>query len=171
MDAEALPLDFACRNDAPAIAAMSRDLIETGLGWEYRADRIARLIGETECTTVVARAGDHIAGFGIMSFGADRAHLVLLAVRGAWQRRGVGRRLVHWLVESAQVAGVISIHVELRATNHAARRLYEASAFAETLRVPRYYRGKETAIRMLRVLRAPERAPPPWRPPARENRA
>ena len=171
MDAAALPLEFADRQDAPAIAAMSRDLIEAGLGWEYRADRIARLIGDPECTAVVARLGTRIAGFGIMSFSADRAHLVLLAVRGAWQHRGVGRRLVHWLVESAQVAGVISIHVELRATNHAARRLYEACAFSETLRVPRYYRGKETAIRMLRVLRVPERTPPPWRPPERDYRA
>jgi hypothetical protein len=49
--------------------------------------------------------------------------------------------------------------------------LYESCGFAESLRVPRYYRGKETAIRMLRVLRVPERTLPHWQPPARDYRA
>jgi ribosomal protein S18 acetylase RimI-like enzyme len=66
---------------------------------------------------------------------------------------------------------MISIHVELRASNGAARALYESCGFAESLRVPRYYRGKETAIRMLRVLRVPERTLPHWQPPARDYRA
>jgi ribosomal-protein-alanine N-acetyltransferase len=171
MDGGDVPLEFANRGDAPAIAGMSRDLIETGLGWEYREDRIARLIGDPEATAVVARAGSRIAGFALMSFGVERAHLVLLAVRPAHQRRGLGRSLLDWQVESAKVAGMISIHVELRASNGAARALYASCGFAESLRVPRYYRGKETAIRMLRVLRVPERAPPPWRPPARDYRA
>jgi [ribosomal protein S18]-alanine N-acetyltransferase len=171
MDGRDLPLEFANRVDAPAIAAMSRDLIEAGLGWEYREDRVARLISDPEAATVVARAGTRLAGFAVMSFGAERAHLVLLAVRPAYQRRGLARCMVEWQVESAKVAGMISIHVELRAVNGAARALYESCGFAESLRVPRYYRGKETAIRMLRVLRVPERVPPQWRPPARDYRA
>lgn len=171
MDGRDLPLEFANRGDAAAIAAMSRDLIEAGLGWEYREDRIARLIADPEAAAVVARAGTRIAGFAMMSFGPERAHLVLLAVRPAYQRRGLARCMVEWQVESAKVAGMISIHVELRASNGAARALYESCGFAESLRVPRYYRGKETAIRMLRVLRTPEHTPPQWRPPARDYRA
>jgi ribosomal-protein-alanine N-acetyltransferase len=171
MDGRDLPLEFANRGDAAAIAAMSRDLIEAGLGWEYREDRIARLIADPEAAAVVARAGTRIAGFAVMSFGAERAHLVLLAVRPAYQRRGLGACMVAWQVESASVAGMISIHVEMRASNGAARALYESCGFAESLRVPRYYRGKETAIRMLRVLRTPEHPPPQWRPPARDYRA
>ena len=44
--------------------------------------------------------------------------------------------------------------------------MYEAAGFAETFRVPRYYRGRETAVRMLRVLRAPGVTVPAWQPPA-----
>jgi ribosomal protein S18 acetylase RimI-like enzyme len=55
-------------------------------------------------------------------------------------------------------AGVESIHVELRAHNTAAYTFYRAIGFAETLRLPGYYSGRETAIRMLRLLRAPTRA-------------
>jgi hypothetical protein len=37
--------------------------------------------------------------------------------------------------------------------------------FSETLRLPGYYLGRETAIRMMRMLRAPNMAVPIWRPP------
>jgi [ribosomal protein S18]-alanine N-acetyltransferase len=134
---------------------MSRDLIETGLGWRYRAQSVRELIDDPETVTLVARNGESLAGFGIMKFGDERAHLVLLAVRPAYQRRGIARRIIHWLVESAVTAGVVSIHVELRAGNTAAYTFYRAIGFAETLRLPGYYSGRETAIRMLRLLRAP----------------
>ena len=37
---------LACRDDARAMALMSRDLIETGLGWSYPTDRIRRLLDD-----------------------------------------------------------------------------------------------------------------------------
>lgn len=166
MPGNGLPIELATVRDAPALARMSRDLIETGLGWTYRPPRVAALIRDPETLAAVARRNARIAGFALMSFGGERAHLVLLAVEPAWQRRGIARRLVGWLVESAQTAGMASIHVELRADNDAAHAMYRALGFAETFRVPRYYRGVETAVRMVRVLRAPGVRPPVWQPPA-----
>ena len=49
---------------------------------------------------------------------------------------------------------MVSIHVELRADNSGAFAFYRALGFVETLRVPGYYSGRVTAIRMLRMLRA-----------------
>ena len=164
------PLVFASVRDAQALATMSRDLIEAGLGWEYRRDRVARLIGDADTVTLVSRDDLRIAGFAAMTFGDERAHLVLLAVRPPYQRRGIGRRLLEWLVESAMTAGVASIHVELRASNSAAFAFYRAAGFAETLRVPGYYRGGETAVRMIRMLRAPGGAIQMWRPPTLDCR-
>jgi ribosomal protein S18 acetylase RimI-like enzyme len=89
-----------------------------------------------------------------MRFGDTRAHLVLLAVQSEHQRRGIGRRLVLWLLESARVAGITSIHVELRMSNMPAFAFYRALGFAETIRVHGYYRGRETARRMIRMLAA-----------------
>lgn len=163
-------LRFADPGDAPAIAAMSRDLIETGLGWEYRRDRVARMIGDRDAVALVARDAGRVAGFAIMAFGDDRAHLSLLAVRPSHQRRGIGRALVDWLVVSARTAGVASVHVELRAANAAAYALYRDTGFEETLRVPGYYRGREAAVRMIRLLRAPNLPLPDWRPPAHDRR-
>ena len=155
MSTQDITLQFAERSDAALLASMSRDLIETGLGWRYRALSVRQLIDDPETVTLVARGSDAVAGFGIMKFGDERAHLVLLAVRPTFQRRGIARRLVHWLVESGATAGMASIHVELRARNAGAYAFYRAIGFAETLRVPGYYSGRETAIRLLRMLRAP----------------
>jgi ribosomal-protein-alanine N-acetyltransferase len=105
--------------------------------------------------TLVARGRTCPLGFAIMRFGDERAHLILLAVQPAHQRHGVGRRLVDWLVQSALVAGMSSVHVELRAGNAPALAFYRSLGFAETFRVPGYYRGRETALRMIRMLRAP----------------
>lgn len=165
MNASDIVLGFANRSDAATIAQMSRDLIEAGLGWAYRPERISELIADPDTVTLVARERERAIAFAIMTFGDERAHLVLLAVRKASQRRGVARRMILWLVESATVAGVASVHVELRAHNVGAIKLYRATGFAESLRVPGYYRGREEAIRMVRVLRAPGTSIQIWRPP------
>jgi [ribosomal protein S18]-alanine N-acetyltransferase len=166
--------------DAQAIAAMSRDFIESGLGWKYDAARVLRAMRDRETLAVVACEGAKtstpkgaVAGFAIMEFGDERAHLVLLAVRPSHRRLGIGQRLLDWLLESARVAGLASIHLELRAGNDAARRFYRAMGFYETVLVPGYYRSgegrKEGALRMLRVLRNPGPVPYTWRPPKTED--
>ena len=153
MSTQHIVLQFAARSEAGALAALSRDLIEAGLGWRYQPHSVRGLIDDAGTVTLVARSGDALAGFGVMQFGDERAHLLLLAVRPACQRQGIARRIVRWLIDSAATAGIASIHVELRARNTSAYAFYCAQGFAETLRIPGYYAGRETAIRMLRMLR------------------
>src|SRR5947208_16033297 len=124
MDLRAIRWGLAHMSDAQALATMSRDLIETGLGWAYRADRIAKLIANPETITLVARERKRPVGFAVMTFGEERAHLILLAVCATHQRRGIAREMLAWLLESAVTAGMASIHVELRADNPAAYPLY-----------------------------------------------
>src|SRR5258705_7601810 len=145
MSTQDITLHIASRGDAAMLASMSRDLIEAGLGWRYRAQSVRDLIDDPETVTLVARNSESLAGFGIMKFGDERAHLVLLAVRPAYQRRGIARRIIHWLVESAVTAGGASIHVELRARNKAAYTFYPPIGFCGTLRLPGYHFRPETA--------------------------
>jgi len=148
-----LTLRLAAPADAAPIAMMSRELIETGLPWSWTPERVARNLAQHETLVLTARDGKRLAGFAIMQFGEDRAHLSLLAVRPDYQRQGVGRRMLEWLTESALTAGIATIHLELRETNLGARRFYLEQGFAETVRISGYYRGVETAVRMLREIR------------------
>ena len=148
-----LSLQPATSADALPIAQMSRELIEAGLPWTWTPERVARNIGRHETLVLTARETERLAGFAIMQFGDERAHLSLLAVRPDCQRQGVGGRMLEWLTQSALTAGIASIHLELRETNLDARRFYLSQGFAETLRIPRYYSGAETAVRMLREIR------------------
>jgi ribosomal protein S18 acetylase RimI-like enzyme len=61
--------------------------------------------------------------------------------------------MLEWLIASARVAGIASMHVELRENNVPALAFYRSMRFCETFRVSGYYRGRETAVRMLRMLR------------------
>ena len=162
-----ITLGLARPQDAPSLALMSRDLIEAGLGWEYRPERMSELIGARETVTLVAYDGGRCCGFAVMTFGEERAHLVLLAVRPTHRRRGVASRMVAWLMNSAAAAGMASIHLELIDDNAAARAFYRATGFAETLRLPGYYRGRKAAMRMVRVLRPPAARVEAWQPPPR----
>ena len=161
----AVTLRLASTQDAPAIAAMSRDLIETGLGWSWGPDRVARSIANKDTFTLLACDRDRVVAFAIMYFGDEHAHLNLLAVRSSHQRLGIGRRMVEWLTESALAAGIATIHLELRAANYTARSFYKSLGFTESAYIPGYYRGREMALRMMRVLRRPGIAPPVWAAP------
>jgi len=116
-----LTLRLAARDDALAIARLSRDRIEQGLGWSWTAPRVLRSILQAETNAVVALDGEQLLGFGIMKYGDDEAHLLLLAVHAECVRRGVGTALVDWLETSARVAGVGQVGLEARATNAGAR--------------------------------------------------
>ena len=103
-------------------------------------------------------------GFAVMQFGDERAHLVLLCVHAQQQRRGLGRALHDWLLKSAQVAGMASIALELRADNSTAMAFYRSLGYREVDTVAGYYDGRIAARRMLRHLRedlAPVRGDPP----------
>ncbi len=165
MTQDSVTLRLARLFDAKFIAVMSRDLIETGLGWSWHPDRVAKSIRDRNSVTLIAEDRERIVAFAIMHFGDDSAHLSLLAVRATHQRQGIGKRMVEWLIGSARVAGIATIQLELRTGNTSARRFYRALGFSETAYIPGYYRGRETALRMLCILREPTAPLPQWQMP------
>ena len=54
MTPRAITIRLAEPRDAQAIAMMSRDFIESGLGWKYDASRVMRAIRDRETLAVVA---------------------------------------------------------------------------------------------------------------------
>jgi ribosomal protein S18 acetylase RimI-like enzyme len=145
--------ELAAPRDAAAIALLSRSLIEAGLPPTWSAERVLCHIKRTDSVVLTARFQTTLAGFAIMQFGDDRAHLNLLAVDSAHQRRTLGRQLMIWLHESALVAGTFLLSLELRATNKGAQRFYETLGYRPDVMVPGYYQGREDALRMTLDLR------------------
>jgi len=138
---------LALPQDAVRIATMSRDYVEDGLGWGWTPARVLRSIRDRATNVVVAECGADLAGFGIMKYLDDDAHLLLFAVKPEYRRRGVGSGLVTWLERTATTAGIELIFLETRATNTAAREFYAARGYRELATLPRYY-GSEDAVRI-----------------------
>ena len=150
-------LRLAKSADAALLARMSRDYIEQGLGWRWRAQPLRRKIAAPETVVLVADvelAGVRFTGgFAVMDFELDKAQLSLLAVHPNLRRHGIGSKLLRWLHKSARYAECQHIELQVRADNHKARRFYQQLGYQEETLLPNYYDGKAAAYQMkLRLL-------------------
>ena len=143
--------------DAPAIADMSRQYIEYGLGWSWTAARIAAAIQDESTNVAVVHLSDGVVAFGIMHYGERTAHLALLAVHPMRRKQGIATRLVSWLEKCADTAGIERVSVEARSDNPAAIAFYQKHGYAQVDRLAKYYRGVLDALRFEKTLRAPIR--------------
>jgi|TARA_Y100000310_G_C20634572_1_gene790489 ribosomal protein S18 acetylase RimI-like enzyme len=153
---EVIELRLARYSDIRTIARMSRDLVEQGLGWSWRAGRIAAMINQPEAVVLVAKSHFETVGFAIMEFHEHHGHLNLLAVKPNQRRSGTGRAMLQWLEKTARYAGIAKIYLEVRARNRGARAFYERLGWENVSYVAGYYRGRESAMRMVRVLIPPD---------------
>jgi len=103
----------------------------------------------------VACIGDEVVGYGVMSVGAGEAHILNLCVNGHSRCRGVGRRMLQYLVERARSAGMGEAFLEVRPSNTAAIRLYQSMGFEQVGIRRGYYQaigGREDASVLKLVL-------------------
>ena len=114
--------------------------------------RVAASIGAPNVNVLVACVHGNIAGFAIMRYGDDDAHLDLLAVAPPYRRLGIGRQLLQWLEKCAVVAGIFNVALEVRAGNEGAQLFYERMGYRTLAQLPGYYQGVEAALRLGRDL-------------------
>lgn len=150
-----LSLRLATLEDAAGIAKLSRDEIERGLPWSWTEDRVAASIRHPDTNVVVAGERGSIAGFGIMLYRDEAAHLSLFCVKASNRRQGVGSAILHWLEDVALTAGARRIGLECRRDNAAARNFYGEHGYHEQAIARGYYRGKEDAVRLEKWLLLP----------------
>jgi ribosomal-protein-alanine acetyltransferase len=106
---------------------------------------------EVHSRVAVAELGNEILGYSVATFVADEGELANIAVAPGRQRMGVGRTLLEDVVAEAQRRGVVSIFLEVRRSNAAARALYEHAGFTECgCRHGYYSHPREDAIVMVR---------------------
>jgi [ribosomal protein S18]-alanine N-acetyltransferase len=96
----------------------------------------------------VVTVEDRVVGYGVMSVGAGEAHILNLCIREAFRCRGVGRRLLSYLLERAAASGMGEVFLEVRPSNTAAIRLYQSLGFEPVGTRRGYYQavgGREDA--------------------------
>ncbi len=94
---------------------------------------------------------DKMAAFAVTQVVLDEATLFNIAVDPAYQRKGLGRRLLEHLISELEKKEVFTLWLEVRASNSAAIALYESLGFNEATIRRNYYptkEGREDAIIM-----------------------
>jgi ribosomal-protein-alanine N-acetyltransferase len=83
----------------------------------------------------------------------DEMHLLNFAVHPERQRRGIGARLLDWMLAQAKGAGFYDVILEVRASNRPAIALYASRGFTRLARRRRYYTDNgEDALVLIRLL-------------------
>ena len=91
-----------------------------------------------------------LAGYAVAALlPPDEAELEAIAVHPGFQRQGHGSALLAAVQHWAVIRHVITLHLEVRASNHPAQRLYAAHGFLPAGRRTRYYsHPQEDAVLM-----------------------
>lgn len=90
-----------------------------------------------------------MVGYAVLATGAGEAHLLNLSIAAAWQRRGLGRALLHHVIDAARALDIRKMFLEVRVSNAAARALYAQAGFRDIGVRRAYYPahgGREDAI-------------------------
>jgi len=134
--------------DLPEILTLEADALSA---WN-RDQLAAELEQPTGFQFVVRRKGtDRIIAFLCGRVMADEAEILKLSVAQSERRKGVGRQLLDFVVKFYSEKGVKNCFLELRASNTAARNLYEKEGFSIIGKRNNYYmEPAEDAILMKR---------------------
>lgn len=84
-----------------------------------------------------------LAAFAVTQVILDEATLLNIAVDPAYQRQGIGKALLEQLIQELEKRAVFTLWLEARASNVAARMLYESLGFNEATVRRNYFPAKE----------------------------
>jgi ribosomal-protein-alanine N-acetyltransferase len=115
---------------------------DPGFGEAWTLAQCAGLLPLPGVWLTIARDDEAVLGFALARIVADEAELLLLAVKPACRRRGVGRILLEHFEDEAAARGATRLHLEVREGNHALR-LYEQAGFGLVGRRRDYYCGRK----------------------------
>jgi len=102
---------------------------------------------------VAIDASGELLGYAVAWYVADESEIANIAVAPDARRRGVGALLLDRILRAAAEFGAMTVFLEVRESNEAARKLYESRKFEIAGRRTQYYRKPdEDALIMRRKL-------------------
>jgi len=96
-----------------------------------------------------------VIGYGIMMLAPGEAHILNVCIEPDYQRKGLGRHLLHHLIEKSDKTDIDMVMLEVRRSNVQAKQLYLSEGFHELGVRKAYYPtedGREDAIILAKYL-------------------
>jgi ribosomal-protein-alanine N-acetyltransferase len=121
-------------------------LRESTHGWG--AESLAKQLQRDGNRAWVVRKGGVLVGFLLVERVLDELTVLNIVVEPESRRRGIGEQMLTRALADASDSGVDVVHLELRASNVAAKALYEGLGFRVVGKRPRYYERSEDAVLM-----------------------
>lgn len=90
-----------------------------------------------ECWVLATR--DRIVAHGVLSIGADEAHVLTICVHPDFRRQGYGKRMLRHLLDKAAKNGAQECFLEVRPSNKVAISLYLSMGFVQVGERRQYY--------------------------------
>jgi len=136
-------------SDLPQVLAMEAAIFSD----PWPQDVFEEHLDESDAGGWVAIAQSRIIGYACCQFDSTRTHLTNLAVAPALRRKSIAKRLLACILSLTRERECELIYLEVRISNEAARRFYEALGFETVDRRIRYYEHPvEDALIMVRRL-------------------
>lgn len=110
----------------------------------------------------VYRENNEILAYGLVSVAANEAHILNLCVSPHAQGRGLGKRMLHKLMQLAEARDADCIFLEVRVSNTIAQNLYEQEGFNHIGVRKAYYpssEGREDALVYAKALNLDKLSP------------
>ena len=112
----------------------------------------------------VYRENNEILAYGLVSVAANEAHILNLCVSPHAQGRGLGKRMLHKMMQLAEARDADCIFLEVRVSNNIAQNLYEQEGFNHIGVRKAYYpssEGREDALVYAKALNLDKLSPSP----------
>lgn len=133
------------RDDLSEVMCTMDEAFDPRFGEAWTAAQCGGAIGMPGVWLVLARVGADPAGFALIRVVVDEAELLLIGVRPAYRRLGIGRALIEETATIARRNNATRLLLEMRDGN-AAQALYAAAGFVEIGRRRGYYTGRNREI-------------------------
>lgn len=138
-------LEPATREHVGQMARIDRELFPSG---PWTEAMFAEELGGPGRQYTVILNGSAVCGYGGLWFDGDSAHIMTIAVDEPTQGYGLGRWLLHTLLDQARELGAEDVLLDVRVDNNPAIELYHSAGFGTIGMRARYYPDGSDALTM-----------------------
>ncbi|KYC50148.1 MAG: putative N-acetyltransferase [Candidatus Methanofastidiosum methylothiophilum] len=138
------------RNVGPDDIYTVIDLEYQNFDYPYPPEVINFLYESHRDTFLVAEKEREVIGFVIGIVQKKEGHILVIAIRDDYKKKGIGTFLMKKLIDIYKKKGITQLKLEVRASNVAALSMYKNLGFKITNRLKHYYENGEDGFLLRR---------------------